>query len=626
MRTPWAILLCKFRDDGNPTNGDDSSEPLTREQYTRFFAPASSGSRNVAEYFRDCSLGTLDLAGTEVFGWYTLDLTRGEYTARVTADREGGRGELVDAAREKARAAGVDLDGYTGVVVCLNVATDLFGSGGRVVCDTNSLDVMLLGHEMGHGYGLQHSRIDGSADDYRDRWDIMSAANVFSTAHPSNGQMGPLMNAANVRSRGWLPESRVWRGDGAGFDTTLQLRSLSRYREPGMLAAELPGGLLVELRTKEGWDAGIPRSAVMVHRYEGGRSYVLRDSAGVEDMVPGASMQTGDPVSDRYVIHVGVDSLDEAAGLATVRVRCTPTPTPSLGAFYRGPGDWLVWRAFDERRWHGEEVFDNRHAFSSVVTSQPSVVTGWRGHRFAVFFRGADGTLRWKAFVGGRWHGDAAVGGGSALTSDPCIAQESRAGLAAFYRTSEDALAWRSYDGMRWHGEEVFGAGHAYPTFMSSAPSAVANWAGHQFAVFFRGADGRLRWKAHHGGRWHGDALVDGGGELSSAPCVVPFGSGDLGVFYRGPGDTLVWRAHSGGRWHAEERFDGRHTVPTYMGSAPSVITGWQGALFAVFFRGTDGRLRWKAHDGGRWHADAVVDGGGALVSGPAVAAYSSRW
>ena len=88
-------------------------------------------------------------------------------------------------------------------------------------------------------------------------------------------------------------------------------------------------------------------------------------------------------------------------------------------------------------------------------------------------------------------------------------------------------------------------------------------------------------------------------------------------MFYKGADDWLVWRAYSGGRWHGEEIFDAAHAVPTRISSAPTVLCGWGGCKFAVFFRGPDGRLRWKAHHGGRWHGDALVDGGGALASAP---------
>ena len=49
----------------------------------------------------------------------------------------------------------------------------------------------LLAHEMGHVYGLQHSRISGSTDDYKDPWDIMSAASVYSASDPESRSSAP---------------------------------------------------------------------------------------------------------------------------------------------------------------------------------------------------------------------------------------------------------------------------------------------------------------------------------------------------------------------------------------------------------------------------------------------------
>lgn len=58
----------------------------------------------------------------------------------------------------------------------MNVGTDLFGGGDGVVADKNTLQPSILGQEMGHGYGLDHSRLEGLSDDYRDPWDIMSTS------------------------------------------------------------------------------------------------------------------------------------------------------------------------------------------------------------------------------------------------------------------------------------------------------------------------------------------------------------------------------------------------------------------------------------------------------------------
>jgi hypothetical protein len=37
---------------------------------------------------------------------------------------------------------------------------------------------------MGHGYGLNHSRLEGSTDDYTDPFDVMSNMTDQATAHP----------------------------------------------------------------------------------------------------------------------------------------------------------------------------------------------------------------------------------------------------------------------------------------------------------------------------------------------------------------------------------------------------------------------------------------------------------
>src|SRR5207249_1628669 len=70
----------------------------------------------------------------------------------------------------------------------------------------------LWGQEMGHAFGLDHSRQNGSDSDYQDMWDVMSTMNAFCyTADPNYGLRGIGLNAWNMRGRQWLDESRVWK-------------------------------------------------------------------------------------------------------------------------------------------------------------------------------------------------------------------------------------------------------------------------------------------------------------------------------------------------------------------------------------------------------------------------------
>jgi hypothetical protein len=627
VRSPWAILLCKF--------SDNASESVPRSRYDRLFTSAGSGSENVVDYFRDASHGRLDLSASRIFGWFTIDYTRDEYWRRAAEDLNGASFALVEDAKRAAGARGVPLGDYAAVVVSMNVRADLFGLPGAAVCDIHSLNVTLLGQEMGHGYGLAHSKHDRSEEEYKDPWDVMSATDAWSAVHPEFGNVGPLLNAWNMRSRGWLDEARVWRNDDLDGDHRVDLTSLARRDLSGWLAAEVPGGYLIEYRAKEGWDRQIPDPAVLVHTFDGTSSFLMPAASGRDDALQGDRFEFGSATApSRPWVRIDVERIDATARRASLRVRYRAPRFDNVGVFYRGPGDWLTWRAYEGGRWHGEEVFNAQHPYATQMGAGPFVVGGteaapvvlpdWAGHRFAVFFRGPDERLRWKAHAGGRWHSDAILEGSRSLTSDPAVARGDRDDVGLFYRTADDWLAWREYSQGRWHGEERFDGGHQYATRIHSAPAAVANWRGHRFAVFFKGRDGRLWWKAHHSGRWHSEApLAEGGSELTSPPVVVREGITGLAVFYRTSGDWLAWRAYAGGRWHGEERFDENHPYCTRMQSGPSVVTSWTGHRFAVFFRGDGDTLHWKAHHGGRWHHHAAIAGGRALTSRPAVVGTS---
>src|SRR5437588_4661083 len=67
-QTPWAILLCKFNDDQSET-----PVPDFRTVCERFFATPGAGF-NAVQFFQDMSHGSLDLSGSKVLGWYTLDV------------------------------------------------------------------------------------------------------------------------------------------------------------------------------------------------------------------------------------------------------------------------------------------------------------------------------------------------------------------------------------------------------------------------------------------------------------------------------------------------------------------------------------------------------------------------
>jgi hypothetical protein len=136
--------------------------------------------------------------------------------------------------------------------------------------------------------------------------------------------IGPGLNAWNMRSQDWLDESRVWKGGG---DETIKLRPHVRRDLPGFLAADLLGEFLVEFRVPQGWDGGIPRPAVLVHRFEDGHSYLMHSNSGSLDLVAGDSFGDADPGSSPIspfstFRRVDVLSIDAPGEEATLRIRC----------------------------------------------------------------------------------------------------------------------------------------------------------------------------------------------------------------------------------------------------------------------------------------------------------------
>jgi hypothetical protein len=320
MQAPFAIILCKLT--------DSDTEPFPKQHYVKLFTLEGGDEWNLARYFADWSHGTLDLSGTQVFGWYSLDKSVADYNAL----EKKARPTLVKWAREAAQADGVDLSPYYSVVVCTNVGMD-FGSasyadgtpiGAVYQGPINSTDV---GHEMAHQLGLEHSRKDGSDEDYQDPWDLMSVKNVHATPHPEFVHIGPGINAHNMRSRGWLDESRVWKNGGSAFDETVTLRPLVEHGLPGYLAAEIPGGFLAEFRTPQGWDNGIPLASVLIHRFANKASYLMEGNNGKPDLVKGSSFGSPEPDPQAWLdpfhghLRVDVLSISIAAQEAVIRIR-----------------------------------------------------------------------------------------------------------------------------------------------------------------------------------------------------------------------------------------------------------------------------------------------------------------
>lgn len=225
-------------------------------------------------------------------------------------------------------------------------------------------------HEMGHGFGYKHSRaLSLSTKDYQDCYDMMSAdacrndtrsvytfagdfgaAGVLGDSNP--GASGPGMNAINLDRMGWLPSSRVgsWNNCSNGTFTMaalnhsevsgnqeMRINDVQSINTPdnGMTNSDY---LTVELRSKSGWDRGIPADAFVLHLHgQDGYSYWLDTLDG-----PGGdgALTAGEWYADTTRnVYVAVNSISPASyvgqvTLSTCKIDTTLTLTGATEGDY----------------------------------------------------------------------------------------------------------------------------------------------------------------------------------------------------------------------------------------------------------------------------------------------------
>jgi hypothetical protein len=287
-KKPWAVILCRFKGAApHPT------EPSTEAFYRRLFEPGSGG---LVEYWRDVSLGAIDITGSRVFDWTEVDISRDKAGGWEGSNPVGpGRSGLVDAAIRAVLRDGVDrLDGFFSQIAVYteNWSVDdvpmdqqfggssfwidgsADGRGKVTLTPPHAGDIS--GHEMGHGFRMQHDANADATEFYADPCCLMSQSALFQP--PGWDRLfGSAVCLSHLIQRDWMYRHRVLHDDGAWMSEPNGITVvLAPTNDPGAhanlgiaLTVRPPGDeweYHLEYARPTGWNRGLAGDFLFIRR------------------------------------------------------------------------------------------------------------------------------------------------------------------------------------------------------------------------------------------------------------------------------------------------------------------------------------------------------------------------
>lgn len=268
---PWISILCKFN--------DKLAEPRPLNYFQNMFNSTYPG---LDHYWREQSYNQINVLGSSAVGWFTLPYPRSTYIPSGSLD-------FARAAQDCTAAADayIDFSRFVGINLMFNDNLDGYAWGGSWCLSLDGLfrcwymtweppwgyaDITVIGHEMGHGFGLPHS--SGTYGNiYDNQWDVMSDTwtNCYRSESLTYGCLGQHTIAYHKDILGWIPDAKKYivpyRTSSPHLTNPGDTYLMAEIQLPtyGDNSSNTPDIYTVEVRNSYGYDVKLPGQAVIIH-------------------------------------------------------------------------------------------------------------------------------------------------------------------------------------------------------------------------------------------------------------------------------------------------------------------------------------------------------------------------